>query len=586
MTDITAAGLPLRNVISKEAAQWQATLAKEPTAGSVLICSSLGGYGSLIDHDSLVGAALRIRRAAVSYLLCDGILSACELCTYRTVPVHEFLQIGQQDRLCGERCFGFGMDSLSFLKLPIHRYSSFLEKRDYVEAEEFAASLKSVEEMKAFCLDGINLGEDAYAGALRYLAKGYVEDDADGVAIFRRYITAAALTCRMTQRLIAAIQPGIMLFHHGMYVPQGVIGKVARQQGIRAINYSLTYRQGTFIYSHDECYQKTLLVEPVSVWRDKELSDKENARLDSYLHSRRYGSQDWIKYNPNPKEDREAIVSELGLDERPMILVLTNVISDAQLFYRNVCFDSIIDWLIATVHYFAQRPDLQAVIRVHPAEITAPVRTRRPIMETVRERIASMPDNVRVVDADNTISTYTLAEMADCAVIYGTKAGVELPALGTPVIVAGEAWVRNKGITMDACSAEGYLALLARLPMKERLSPAHVEVARRYFHHYYFRRSIPIKALLTPPSRRTPTRSWVVKFHAWKERYLPKEAQWLLRQARRRVVSNQIGPPVFQSVLAQRLHSLEELEPNQDVGLDTICKGILQGGDFIYDEPD
>ncbi len=36
--------------------------------------------------------------------------------------------------------------------------------------------------------------------------------------------------------------------------------------------------------------------------------------------------------------------------------------------------------------------------------------------------------------------------------IYGTKTGVELSAQGTPVIVGGEAWIRNKGLTMDASS--------------------------------------------------------------------------------------------------------------------------------------
>ena len=41
------------------------------------------------------------------------------------------------------------------------------------------------------------------------------------------------------------------------------------------------------------------------------------------------------------------------------------------------------------------------------------------------------------------MSTYALMSLCNTAIIYGTKMGVELTSVGMPVVVAGEAWIRN-----------------------------------------------------------------------------------------------------------------------------------------------
>ena len=76
--------------------------------------------------------------------------------------------------------------------------------------------------------------------------------------------------------------------------------------------------------------------------------------------------------------------------------------------------------------------------------------------------------------------------------IYGTKTGVELSSLGIPVIVAGEAWVRGKGVTRDASSPEEYFRILDDLPLGRRLDEATTRRARMYAYHFFFRRMIPL----------------------------------------------------------------------------------------------
>ena len=71
---------------------------------------------------------------------------------------------------------------------------------------------------------------------------------------------------------------------------------------------------------------------------------------------------------------------------------------------------------------------------------------------------------VSCVGLDNGFTSYEVVSISNAALIYGTKMGVELSASGIPVVVAGEAWIRGKGVTRDATSKEDYLDILNKLP--------------------------------------------------------------------------------------------------------------------------
>jgi hypothetical protein len=71
--------------------------------------------------------------------------------------------------------------------------------------------------------------------------------------------------------------------------------------------------------------------------------------------------------------------------------------------------------------------------------------------------------------------------------------GIELSAFGVPVVVAGEAWIRNKGFSFDTSTPEEYFELLNKLPLNRRLDGPTKERARKYAYHYFFRRMIPLE---------------------------------------------------------------------------------------------
>ena len=116
---------------------------------------------------------------------------------------------------------------------------------------------------------------------------------------------------------------------------------------------------------------------------------------------------------------------------------------------------------------------------------------------------------------------------------------LELTSVGLPIIVAGEAWIRNKGLTHDASSPEEYFRILERLPFPERLGPAQLARARRYAYHFFFNRMIPLP-----------------------------------------FIEPKAGYPIYRL----RLTTLDQLLPGRSPGLDTICDGILGAGAFVLRE--
>ena len=210
---------------------------------------------------------------------------------------------------------------------------------------------------------------------------------------------------------------------------------------------------------------------------------------------------------------------------------------DAQLLYRANAFPNMRDWCVQTIAYFAARPDLQLLIRVHPAELRGNIPSRQPIIAEIERAFPELPSNVVVIPPESDISTYAAMLQCNAAIVYATKAGVELAALGLPIIVAGEAWVRNKGITWDASSPEEYFQLLDRLPFDDGMSDEQIERAQRYAFHFFFRRMIPLDFM--EPTGRDP------KFRV-------------------------------------SIDELEALATGRNAGLDVICDGVLDGAPFVY----
>jgi hypothetical protein len=521
-------------LLTLEGERW-ASARLRPGGLRVLAATSMGGFNHGAVTEKALAIALTLRGAKVDIFLCDGAPG----CILTKIGKETPAQIIDTDRRARcPKCVDLGRKLFDPLGLDVFTLSQLLTDEERAQAEEVAAKTP-IAGLKRFTYQGWRIGEHALAGALRYYAMGELPDGPEGEGVARKFLKAAVLTAHAIDRLLADGGYDVVVANHGIYSPQGIIGEVARARGVRVVNWNPAYRSQCFVFSHGDTYHHTMISEDAAVWQDRQLTPEQRRRTLDYLRDRRSARGDWIWFNRADDSPLEHLRAELGLDERPMVVALTSVVWDACLHYESNAFESLTDWVLQTVDYFAARPDLQLVIRIHPAEVTGAVKSRDRMADAISGRFPDLPENVKVVPPESPLSTYSLLDNANAALVYSTKTGIEASALGVPVVVAGEAWIRNKGFTFDADTPGAYREILDRLPFRGPMEPAKVERALRYADHFFFRRMIEL-----PLIHRTEGGEFEI-----------------------------------------RASSLSDLLPGRHAGLDVICEGIASGAPFIADDP-
>jgi capsular polysaccharide biosynthesis protein len=488
--------------------------------------------------DGLLFHALSQRGAICSAVLCGAALPACEVENVTVDSAEELLSRGQP-KICAS-CVGSGSRIYEALGVPFRTMSGALRAADYRRAKEVVANIP-YEEYFEHREDGVAVGAHARASVMRYLLSGRLSDTPIDRAVAERFMVSALVVMESARRLIGEFEPDVVVANHGIYNQAGVFADVAASFGARTVAWCRAYRKNTVIFSQGKSYHYEMIDEPISEWEHRKLTTDESDRLDEYLASRNRGSMDWLTYHPHPIEDRDVLIQTLGLDpERPTVGLFTNVNWDGQIAYPQNAFRDQLSWVIQTIEHFRIRPDLQLVIRVHPAETKAVNISQQRMADEIRAAFPALPRNVYIIPPESDLSSYTLADLIDAGIVFATKLGLEMAVRGVPVVVAGDAWVRGKGLTYDASSPEEYAHILQRIERLPRMSPRLVERARLYAHHFFFRRLIPFPV--------------------------------------------DIGTNPREDSVTLDLETIDELLPGRNPAIDVICSGILNGTPFVFDE--
>lgn len=503
----------------------------------ILIATGTGGHLTFSHFDAVLGVALNRYGSNIEFLLCDKILPACAMSVSSTIDEHKFSKNGPKS-LC-QSCIHSGKFALDEIGFFINYYSDFISKEDTIKIDLKVKKI-SFEDMKNYQEDGIYIGEHALAGAYRYYSVGDIENEETKEAVLKRFFLAALIVKKISENIFLKKNYDIVILHHGIYVPQGIISQVAKKYNIKVVTYTVAYKKKAFIFSHDESYEKTMMNEPVNLWKNINFNKKIEKRILDYLISRRHGHNDWTYYFKNPNFNIKEALIKYGVDiNKPIISIMPNIIWDAQLIYPNNIFKNMMEWLFETLSFF-ENSNLQIIIRSHPGEINSERVTKQQVKREILRKYKKLPNNFYLIGPEDSLSTYGLADYSNAVIIYATKLGMEFAPFGTNIICAGESYVKNKGFTFDPKNKEEYFYLLKSLPFKEKLSKEKIELAKKYAYHFFFRRSIEISSLEHKPT------SW----------------------------------PNFNL----KFDFYNELIDKKDRGLDKICRSIIDGTPIVYND--
>ena len=120
-----------------------------------------------------------------------------------------------------------------------------------------------VKDIVAYKLNNINIGENTLVGTLRYFARGSLDfENRHHTEILKKYFKSALITKFAMENLLNKKKYDVVVIDHGMYVPQGIIGEVAKRNGSFVKVIWVGYKRNTMMVEVDNItYHKSLITE-------------------------------------------------------------------------------------------------------------------------------------------------------------------------------------------------------------------------------------------------------------------------------------------------------------------------------------
>jgi len=454
----------------------------------------------MLVFESLIGKLLQSKNCEVDYLLCDEILPACVMATVHRINENSFEKHGSK-KICSY-CFIRSNEYLKKTDSNIVKFSDFINFDELKKIQNMKFDDDTLKEVKNFKYDGINIGEHANSGTIRYFSSSNFKKFKNSKEIFIKYIKAALVTQKVCENLFKEKKYDEMFINHGIYVPQGVILDCAKKFGVNTSAWCFAYTRNSVNITRDDTYHRALIHEKEDKWINFNFDQIAETKIDDFLHLRRKGqslaiSDNWNESLKNQNLDIKNYLLKRGINtNKPIIGLATNMLWDAQVYFPTNFFKDILEWLFFTIDYFVKRQDLQLVIRIHPAEVLTTTKSLERIEELILEKYKKLPGNIFLIKPEDKISTYSIFNKCNAVLVYGSKIAMETMAANIPTIVCGESFLRNKQISFDPDSKEEYHEMLSKLPYLENpIKKERLMLAKKYAFHFFFRRTIKINSI-------------------------------------------------------------------------------------------
>jgi hypothetical protein len=316
-----------------------------------------------------------------------------------------------------------------------------------------------------------------------------VEDFDKNSELFKLRVERNRTAAQAALAFLQAERPDTVLIPNGLVTELGIFYQVARQLDLLTVTYEFNDQREQIWLSQNNIVmqQNTDAIwaargkTPLTGPEREQIAGLENARTSAGKYGK--GTRFWQDV---ASVGGEAQRTALGLDDRPVALLATNVLGDSLTLGRNVFTASMAEWITKTVQHFASRPDVQLLVRVHPGERLMKGPSS---LDVIKAALPVMPENIKLIGPLEKVNTYDLMEIAGLGLAYTTTVGMEMAMRGVPVILAGQTHYRGRGFTYDPTSWDEYFVtadrLLADLPA-QRLTQEQVETAWNYAYRFFF----------------------------------------------------------------------------------------------------
>ncbi|MDO8502334.1 MAG: hypothetical protein Q7S20_10870 [Gemmatimonadaceae bacterium] len=450
-----------------------------------------GGMPLLLHVEASIAAAMKLRGYDVHAIICNAPYRGCAIRT-----VQEGVPIAKWRDAC-LTCTRKTSAVLEQMGIPYSYNGDFLTDAERDELWQSTADV-TWDTLDTLSYNGLNVGKNVRSSVVRYLQGAALTGHE---AIVREYAYSGLVSACAAARALDRFNPWRVFMSHGTYIDWGPAIHTAFERGIPVTGWKASYLSWHFYLRHVEDPSRIDFKKlSRACWEDirsRELSPRENARLDKFFEDRYHRQISFdMKHIKTYRQDVSELKKKYAPTDKPVFAVLAHINWDSVSDYAPMAYPSFDDWMIDTIRHAIEIPDVQWLIKIHPIE--AWDNPASGVQRLIEREFPELPDHVRVIPAEEDISPANMFELIDGGVtVYGT-AGLELALMGKPVILAGEAHYGGLGFAHEGMTPITYRRFLKGASRLGRLTDQQRRDVRKYAYSHFIQRQIPLEIVHDP----------------------------------------------------------------------------------------
>ncbi len=439
--------------------------------------------------------ALRIRSAAVRYVLCNGIYSDCDMFWAATRP--------RTSSSCTD-CQTFVSDLAKRMQMPFEWLGAQLSPEDFLQGRSWADRLRPSEFSHATYGEW-KIGEWVEGSIHSHFRMSDLDLSLpEMIHTYRSYLYSGSIAAMALSRLLDEFRPDCLFLFNGRMSSTRIALELARMRDIRVIVHergrlkeSLSLREnanGASLRPMKEVWEK---------WGEIPLCRSELETIEKCMLERQQGlNHNWRVFSPS-EQNRDEVVRTLQLNSTKQQWVLFTSSDDEVIAAGEWAgpFKCQMNWVLATLHFVRSHPEIELIIRVHPN--TGGSRSTGVNVRQLKEfecLARDLPSNVRMVMPDDPISSYTLMDLASLGLAYHSTVSLEMACKGKPVVVSAGSVVTGLPFVLTPNSPTEYISMLSSLIHSDKGRNA-LEIQRqayRFAYGLFYRINIPFPLVTMP----------------------------------------------------------------------------------------
>ncbi len=353
-------------------------------------------------------------------------------------------------------------------------------------------------EMKSLEYKGIEVGKACRNSTVRQ-AHSTNEDSDSYKSFFEDNVSTSIYMIDAFEKMIEIEKPDVVFCMNGIMFLENILVTMCNKRGIRVVTYERGAKPNTLYLTAGEAVNDFTFQSRFK--KDLELSKKELDETLKYLEDRRTSKNTTQKFQDLGSDNLESVKKILEFDkikDKRIVSLFTNVMWDTAAIDRDTIFDNVLDWSLKTIEHVKNNPDLHLFVRIHPADSrywNVPGATQ--LKDEIVKAVKKLPSNVTLIESENPVNSYCLAELSNVCITYTSQIGSEIAAMGIPLVVAGDAFYGKLGIGSMPKDQVEYFEFIngSKKPFNNK------EEALRFEHYLYFKNTYPFSLIQEDSSK-------------------------------------------------------------------------------------